>query len=66
LKFDFPHWDGLEWFSEGEGETGATTGSERLSASAGVVRIVEIRAPTVAPVEGEGPRLVVFAESFNG
>jgi hypothetical protein len=37
-----------------------------LSASAGVVGIVEIRAPAVAPVKGEGPRLIVFEESFNG
>jgi hypothetical protein len=42
-------------FSEGEGETGAKSGSKRLSASAGVVGIGEIRAPAGAPVEGEGP-----------
>ncbi len=53
-------------FSEGKGEKGARPRSKRLSASAGVVGIGEIRAPAGAPVEGEGPRLIVFAESFNG
>ncbi len=53
-------------FDEGEGETGARPKSKRLSASAGVVRIVEIPAPAGAPVEGEGHRLNGFGESFNG
>ena len=53
-------------FSEGKGETGAGPASKRLTASAGVVGIGEIRAPAGAPVEGEGPRLNGFGESFNG
>jgi hypothetical protein len=52
-------------FSEGKGKTGARPWSKRLPASAGVVGIGEIRAPAGAPVEGEGPRLIVFVESFN-
>jgi hypothetical protein len=53
-------------FGEGRGEMGAGPASKRLSASAGVVGIVEIRTPAEAPVEGEGPRLTGFGESFNG
>ena len=53
-------------FSEGRGEMGAGPASKRLTASAGVVGIGEIRASAGAPVEGEGPRLNGFGESFNG
>jgi hypothetical protein len=53
-------------FSEGKGEMGAGPASKRMTASAGVVGIVEIRASAGAPVEGEGPRLNGFGESFNG
>jgi hypothetical protein len=53
-------------FSEGKGEMGAGPASKRLTASADVVGIVEIRASAGAPVEGEGPRLNAFGESFNG
>ena len=52
-------------FGEGKGKMGAGPKSKRLTASAGVVGIGEIRAPAGAPVEGEGPRLIVFVESFN-
>ena len=40
--------------------------SKRLTASAGVVGIGEIRASARAPVEGEGHRLTGFGEFFNG
>jgi hypothetical protein len=53
-------------FSEGKGEIDAGPASKRLTASAGVVWIVEIRTPAGAPMEGEGPRLNGFGESFNG
>jgi hypothetical protein len=52
-------------FSEDKGETGAGPASKRLTASAGIVGIGEIRAPAGAPVEGEGHRLTGFGESFN-
>ena len=52
-------------FSEGKGEMGAGPASKRLTASADIVRIGEIRASAGAPVEGEGTRLNGFDESFN-
>ena len=53
-------------FSEGKGEMGAGPASKRLTASADIVGIVEIRASAGAPVKGEGHRLIAFEESFNG
>jgi len=53
-------------FSEGRGEWARDPASKRLTASAGVVGIGEIRTSAGAPVEGEGPRLTGFGESFNG
>jgi hypothetical protein len=50
----------------GQGEMGAGPASKRLTASADIVGIVEIRASAGAPVKGEGHRLTGFGESFNG